>query len=334
MISSIPPKVSVCMPVYNGSAYIAQSIESVLAQTYKDFNIIISDNCSTDNTEEIVRSFHDPRIIYLKNPENIGLVNNFNRTISLADGEYVCVWAHDDLMLPDNLERKVIVLDENPRVGIVHSDVLMIDQNGQILDKKCFEDAKRDYIEDGMKVFNQYIMKMPLGASIFIGAVLARRTCYTQLGGYHPQLPNTCDSEMWMRISLFYDVACIGTPLVKYRIHQNMTSTSITESAHMSLRGLEEHYLASRIILSRYSDRIPQWKTLRKQVLVAFARMALIISRWFYDKGDLSMCITFLKASLKFYPLILGQKMFWGVTLRLMSAPVQKIFNVPHLLDR
>ena len=84
MIGSHISKVNICIPVYNGSAYIAESINSVLAQTYEDFQLIVCDNCSTDNTGEIVRSFQDPRITYIRNAENLGLVGNANRCLELA----------------------------------------------------------------------------------------------------------------------------------------------------------------------------------------------------------------------------------------------------------
>ena len=84
MSVSTPPKVSVCIPVYNGSDYIADTIQSVLEQTYKDFHILVCDNCSTDNTEEIVRNFRDPRLTYTQNPKNLGLIGNANRCLELA----------------------------------------------------------------------------------------------------------------------------------------------------------------------------------------------------------------------------------------------------------
>ena len=105
MTGSHPPKVSVCIPVYNGSEYLAESIKSVLSQTYNNFHLFVCDNCSTDNTEEIVRSFHDPRLTYVRNAENIGLVGNSNRCLELANGKYVNIWHHDDVMLPENIER-------------------------------------------------------------------------------------------------------------------------------------------------------------------------------------------------------------------------------------
>lgn len=137
-------KVSVCMPVYNGENYIAESIQSVLDQTYQNFELIISDNCSTDKTSEIVKSFDDSRIKYLRNSENIGLVANFNQVIGLAIGKYICIWAHDDVMFPDNLSSKVAILDKHENVGFIHSDVQLIDGNSNILPKRFFSEARAE----------------------------------------------------------------------------------------------------------------------------------------------------------------------------------------------
>jgi glycosyltransferase involved in cell wall biosynthesis len=262
--------VSVCLPVYNGAVYIAESIESVLTQTYDDFRLIVCDNCSTDNTADIVRSFRDPRITYLRNPSNLGVIGNFNHCLSLADGEYVCIWAHDDVMLPENLERKVGVLNENPGVGFVHSNVVRIDGQGRFLGEHWAEDSRRDYVEKGQEVFRRYLRSMVNWSIVFIGSVLARRVCYERLGGYRHELPLTGDGEMWMRMLLFYDVACIGVPLVKYRIHSAMGTT-----AHYGPRYLKQHYLAASIILGEHKDHIHQWRGLKRQVFRAFGVRAL-----------------------------------------------------------
>src|SRR5262249_26443707 len=110
-MSSRGPKVSVCLPVYNGANYLAESMTSVLTQTYEDYRLIVADNCSTDATPDIVAGFKDRRIVYHRNAANLGLVGNHNRCLELAGGEYVCIWHHDDVMLPTNLEEKVGTLD-------------------------------------------------------------------------------------------------------------------------------------------------------------------------------------------------------------------------------
>ena len=164
MNSSLAPKISVCIPVYNGSNYIAESIESVLAQTYKDFELIVVDNCSTDNTEEIVRNFNDPRLEYFRNKKNLGIVGNHNHCLGVAKGEYICIWHHDDVMLPDNLKFKVQLLDDQPEVGFVHSNIIMIDDKGEVVAPEIwYEGSRHDYIEDGLTAFKKYISYLHQG---------------------------------------------------------------------------------------------------------------------------------------------------------------------------
>ena len=310
------PKVSVCIPVYNGEAYIAESIESVLGQTYEDFRLIICDNCSTDNTPDVVRGFRDSRITYLRNSKNLGLVGNANRCLTLADGEYVCILHHDDAILPKNLERKVHVLDKNPEVGFVHSNVFVTDAEGQIV-SEWNEDSRRDYIEDGRKVFHRYITRMHLGALIFIGAVLARRACYDRLGGYRPELHYADDSEMWMRMSLFYDVACIGTPLVKWRQH----STNKSIELGLGVQWLEEHFLATRIIFQEYQERIPGWKNLKKEVDEGFIREALRKGLRACGNDDFETAGKYLRWARKVSRGFSMKKDYWKLNLRLAVGP-------------
>lgn len=322
------PKVSVCTPVYNGGEFISESIQSVLAQTYEDFELVICDNCSTDNTEEIVRGFRDKRIKYVRNSQNLGIVRNANRCLELAEGEYVNILHHDDLMMPDNLARKVHILDENKKVGLVHSDVLLIDQVGKPLDLIKFRDAKSDYITDGIKAFQKYIRNMAVGASFFIGAVLARRECYLKVGGFNTELPNTHDSEMWMRMSLYYDVACIGEPLVKYRYHDMMTSTSISDDNGLNLRGLKEHYLAADIVLKDNKNRIAEFKMLKKQISIAFAMRALNRALRQNTKDKIYSAISYFRTAFVFYPPIFSKAVFWKFIIGLMKNRFRKFFTV------
>ncbi len=324
MTHSSTPKISVCIPVYNGSDYIADSIRSVLAQTYEDFNLIVCDNCSTDGTEDVVRNFKDSRLTYVRNDKNLGLVGNHNRCLQIANGKYVYFLHHDDIMLPDNLELKISILDEHPNVGLVHSDVLFIDENGDQLDITKF-DAKTDYIEDGIKAFEKYILAMPVGARFFIGSVLARRHCYEKLGGFNLSLPNVMDSEMWLRILLFYDVACIGKPLVKYRLHNMMTSTSINDSDGLNIPGLEEHYLASNIILEQYKNRIPKCKTLKNEVNTGFSIKAVSRGIRLLKNGKFTESIKSFMIALKFYPSIFTKNAFWTFIWALIVRQAQKI---------
>jgi glycosyltransferase involved in cell wall biosynthesis len=312
MNSSLTPKVSVCIPVYNGSDYIAKSIESVLAQTYKDFQLIVVDNCSTDNTEEIIRNFHDPRLTYIKNKQNIGLVGNENRCLELSKGDYIYIFHHDDIMLPDNLELKVNLLDEHPQVGFVHSNILLIDEKGEVVaDNIWYEYSRRDYIKKGREIFDKCLAYLHFGASIFIGSVLARRKCYENVGKFSPELPHCHDSEMWMRMSLFYDVACIGTPLVKYRVHQNTASSDW--GSESTVPYVTEHYLAAMMIFNKYNNLILEAHKLKKRVSLSFANRSIKLAKTAIVNGDYSTAKSFVKEAIRMSPWILKNPFFWVV---------------------
>ena len=129
------PRVSIGMPVYNGANFLAETLDSLLAQRFTDFELIISDNGSTDETERICRTYaeRDGRVRYLREEVNRGATWNHNRVIELARGEYFKLAAHDDLCLPDFLGRCVEVLDSSPDVVLCHPRVAIIDQAGDRL---------------------------------------------------------------------------------------------------------------------------------------------------------------------------------------------------------
>lgn len=126
------PIVSVGMPVYNGDNYISQAIDSILSQTYKDFELIISDNASTDNTMAICRSYADKdrRICYHRNENNLGAAWNFNQVFYLARGKYFQWACHDDVWTSTLLERYVDVMDRMPEVVLCYSKTLFINEDG------------------------------------------------------------------------------------------------------------------------------------------------------------------------------------------------------------
>lgn len=129
-----PPRVSIGLAVRNGATYLVQAIESILAQTFPDFELIISDNASTDSTDEICRHYaeQDTRIRYYRNVRNIGGAKNENLTFTLAHGEYFRWAAHDDVFAPSLLEKCVAVLDQHPDVVLCYTETADIDQNGTI----------------------------------------------------------------------------------------------------------------------------------------------------------------------------------------------------------
>ncbi len=129
------PRLSIGLPVYNGEKFLKEAIDSLLAQTFEDFELIISDNASTDNTEEICRAYidQDKRIRYYRNEKNIGCARNFNRVFELSSGEYFKWAAHDDLHAPEFISKCIEVLDKDPSIILCYSQIYFIDEHGKFL---------------------------------------------------------------------------------------------------------------------------------------------------------------------------------------------------------
>lgn len=135
-MSADKPRVSVGMPVFNGENYIREALDSILAQTYTDFELIISDNGSTDRTEEICRAYaaRDERVRYSRSTTNLGAAENFNRVFELSTGEYFKWAAHDDLCAPEYLARCVEILDCEPKVVLCYPKTRIIDERGEFVE--------------------------------------------------------------------------------------------------------------------------------------------------------------------------------------------------------
>lgn len=129
------PHVSIGIPVFNGENFLKCALDSILSQTYTDFEVIISDNASTDKTQQICLEYaaKDSRIRYYRNKENVGATANFNRLVSLSSGKYFKWAAHDDVLAPDYLEKCVTILDNDPSIVLCHSRAARIDENGVVI---------------------------------------------------------------------------------------------------------------------------------------------------------------------------------------------------------
>jgi len=144
----LSPKLSIGLPVYNGERFLAQALDSLLAQTFRNFEIVICDNASTDRTPEICRAYaqRDSRIRYFRNQRNLGSVANFNLVFELSTAPLFKFAAHDDLHREDYLESCVHLLDKHPDVVLSHCDIAFIDENGKVFPSKletgCYIDPK------------------------------------------------------------------------------------------------------------------------------------------------------------------------------------------------
>ncbi|MGE5303542.1 MAG: glycosyltransferase [Alphaproteobacteria bacterium] len=311
------PLVSIGIPTYNGAKYLRESVESVLAQTFKDFDLVIIDDVSTDETWGIAQEYacEDCRVSAVRNSTRLGLVANFNRCVELTKGRYVCVWHQDDLMMPHNIEQKVALLEANPQVGFVHSNVLMIDGQGRLLSEHWESDSRRDYVCTGREFFLKMIE--PDKNYVCCPSVVARRECYERLGKFREELFFACDWELWMRFSLDYDVGCLGTPLIQFRRH----GASVSHSVEGSIAETEQELLAKRLIFTEHGNRLPNVRELKKRVMKKLSRDERLRARRAFNENKLRESWSRLWFSAKIDPASLWQPGFAGLAVRLLLGP-------------
>jgi len=268
-VSAKIPKVSVCIPTYNRPEYLKQAIESVLAQTFNDYELIISDNASADTTTAVISSFRDCRIIHIRKEKNVGLVDNWNSCLAAAKGQYITIFHDDDHMLPNNLALKVEALDRNERAGMVHSNFHIMDENGSITKRNAHFIKSQDFIEPGTSFLRQsFLGYNPVNPP----SAVIRKECYDKLGGFSNKVHFTTDCEYWMRISIHYDIIYLAKPLIEYRMFHNDGWTSsryytvIDGDTFSNLNGLTEEYTAKKIILPQTKHILSDWKNINRLV--------------------------------------------------------------------
>jgi glycosyltransferase involved in cell wall biosynthesis len=239
-------KVSVCIPTYNGAAFLAEAITSVLAQSYPHFELLIVDDGSTDTTMEIARSFTDPCISIVQNETRLGIPANWNRALSLARGEFLCLFHQDDVMLPENLARKVAVLSANPAVSFVHSAIeLLVEEGMASAPTNWVEEAAEDCVVDGPSYFRRLTAKNLICAP----TVIMRREHFDRVGEFDRTLGFTCDYAMWLKLCVEGQVAFLSQPLVLYRWHEKNAS-----HAFRFEKGVDELLAARQVAIGYYEE--------------------------------------------------------------------------------
>jgi hypothetical protein len=285
------PVLSVCIPTYNGAAYLAEAMKSVLEQGGIDLELLMVDDASTDATVEIARSFDDQRIRHFTSGVNRGLVGNWNRCIELARGTYLCIFHQDDVMMPGNLAAKVDLLDRNPRAGLVHSNVLQVGPRGELLSEWWSprlgpEDVG---VQAGATVLDKLLHG---GNAVCAPSVILRRACLEVLGPFDGRLPYTADWEMWMRVAVFFDVGYLIEPLVKYRRHEGSETLKF-----LGANGLEHAYRAKVLVLERCGKDIPGAEHRKGQLRRQYWEFAVHSARLHGERGDYREACRYLRAA-------------------------------------
>jgi len=222
------PTVSVIIPTYNMARYLPEAIESVLNQSFKDFEIIVVDDGSTDNTKPIIESFQD-KIIYLYQ-SNRGESAARNLGIKKAHGEFLAFLDADDKWLPDKLNLQVEVFKNNPTIGMVACGAMGIDESGKFI---------KQYVPKNFASHNSLLKALSISQIIpgSSSGVLVRKKCFETVGFFDEKIKIGPDWDMWLRIAKKFNIYFIEKPLVLIRKHRNKPEfrTPINEEHYVSI---------------------------------------------------------------------------------------------------
>ena len=208
--------VSVILPVFNGEIYLTESIASILNQSYTNFELLIIDDASSDNSVDIIKSFNDKRIKLTVNDINQGQAICENNGIDNSRGKYIARLDQDDIMIQDRLKKQVNYLEENSDIAVLGSQYSCIDHNGNHLDEMLWP------IGIGNNIYSCITGFSPVGHP----GALIRKNVFEQVGKYDPQYAPAEDYELWLRLlANGYRTDNLKESLTKYRKHGSQTST-------------------------------------------------------------------------------------------------------------
>ncbi|MCX6730647.1 MAG: glycosyltransferase family A protein [Candidatus Roizmanbacteria bacterium] len=221
------PLISVLMPAYNAEKYIAEAIESILAQTFKDFELIISDDASTDKTWDIIKKYKDKdkRIFITRNSKNRYIAENRNVLVKLAKGKYIAWQDADDISVPVRLKKQSHFLEKNPQVGIVGGYLQFFDEKGT--------KSIRKYATSDKELRKNIFRFSPVAQP----TAMIRSECFKKVGLYNPKYPPAEDIDMSFRIGKFYEFANLPQITLKYREH--LDSATFNKLKKIELSTLE-----------------------------------------------------------------------------------------------
>lgn len=281
MSAAIPsPLVCICVPTYNASATVAETLESILAQTYGTIIVHVSDNASTDNTLEVVNSIEDSRLVVHRNRENVGGEGNFTRCIGLASGKYTAIFHADDVYEPNMIARQVAYLEANSGIGAVFTEAVTIDEKGRPFGVIGAVPAG----DGGVAVFDfpKLLKAMLLQHNFLVcPSALVRTSIYQdaiKVWG-NSSFKSASDVDTWLRIARFQPIAVLNEPLMRYRIsRQQYSHVNLHRTERADFFSVMDHYLAKpevRSLLTADDLRHYGWLERHERVACAMNLCAL-----------------------------------------------------------
>ncbi len=282
-------RVSVIIPTYNRASLLPQAVESVLGQSFKDLELIIVDDGSTDNTREVVAGFSGPiTYLYQKNQGRSAARNNGYK---ISKGEYICFLDSDDLFSDEKIKKQVELLDAFKDVGLAYCDYRIINHRGEVIPKT--DNFSRQVLQKGA-IFRSllYFCYVPLVS------VIIRRECIIKEGGFNKDCEPAEDYDWLLRMTKIYQAGFVEEPLCSYRRHEGNTSSDRLSKAtievlkhHLSLAGTKD--ILGTGYRSVYADR---WKS---------------VADYYYNSNDMAQALSYYFKALRSRPgLEFGKSIF------------------------
>ncbi|MHC5768216.1 MAG: glycosyltransferase family 2 protein [Nostoc sp.] len=295
------PKVSIVIPAYNSLKFLPETMESVFKQTFKDFEVLVVNDGSSDDTEHWVSQIADPRF-KLITQENQGLSGARNTGIAHASGEYIAFLDADDLWEPTKLEKQVLCLEENSEIGLVYTWVALIDENGNFTGRVFKNYAENDVWH---KLIEHNIVES--------GSVaMVRRQCFDTCGVFDRNLRSFVeDWDMWLRIASRYPFKVMKEPLVYYRQH----STSASKNWEAMARSFE-------IVIEKAFSAAPPELQYLKNRSYGFANICLAWKPLQSRAQDWKIAASFRAKALSHYPWICFSQEFVRLSIAIILMRV------------
>lgn len=225
------PLITFVVPCYNYAHWLGKCVSSILVQDYENFDVLIMDNCSTDNTPEVAQSFQDARVKYVRNDSNLGAEGNFNKGLTLAQGKYVWVLPADDLLRsPSVLGRFVNAMEQDENVGLVFCRGIELDGENEKSIIKWADCGDRDRTWHD----STFVLRLIEFNCIAASCVMMRKECLNRVGMFPIDLPYAADWYLWIMFAMNYRVSYLAEPMVFSRVHErSLTAQQSQEYARI-----------------------------------------------------------------------------------------------------
>jgi glycosyltransferase involved in cell wall biosynthesis len=220
------PKVTFIVPCYKLAHLLPDCVNSILSQTFGDFEILIMDDCSPDNTPEVAASFKDPRVIHVRNEPNLGHLRNYNKGIAMSRGKYVWLISADDyLRKPYVLERYVMLMDAHSKAGFVFCPGVKVRGGKEVGTLDYSLHGSQDKVVDG----REFLSKLLKANTIVAASGMVRKECYENVSVFPLDMPWGGDWYLWCVFALHADVGYLAEPMVCYREHELSMTNKLME---------------------------------------------------------------------------------------------------------